>query len=261
MPIALIYHDVVEPGCFRDSGFEGGDADRYKLDRDFFERHLDAIQTASAQVPAIISSNRPGEHDLLLTFDDGGSSASVIASSLERRGWRGHFFIPTDYIGRPGFLSPDAIRALDRRGHVIGSHSASHPACISRLPKERILEEWSRSATALAQILGHPIQAASVPAGFYSDEVARAAAQAGIRVLFNSEPVRSMHRVDNCWVVGRFSIHRGHSSRTAGALAAGALAPRVEQWAFWNAKKMLKNIGGEAWFRFRKRALANGPGA
>jgi peptidoglycan/xylan/chitin deacetylase (PgdA/CDA1 family) len=261
MAIALVYHDVVETGRYRDSGFEGGDADRYKLDRELFERHLDAIQSASAHVPVTISSNLPATDDVLLTFDDGGSAGTLIASLLERRGWRGHFFIPTDYVGRPGFLSADAIRELDRRGHVIGSHSASHPQCISRLPEAQILEEWSRSAGALTQILGHVIKAASVPAGFYSDQVARAAAQAGIRVLFNSEPVRSVHRVDDCSIIGRFGIHRGHSDRDVAALASGSLAARLEQWAFWNAKKIVKNIGGEAWFRFRKRTLANGPRA
>ena len=190
--ITLTYHDVVEAGRFGDSGFSGGDADRYKLDRDVFEAHLDAIQAAAPSapitIPQLLAAGAASPHPVLLSFDDGGASASTIAALLERRGWRGHFFVPTDFIGQPAFLSAGEVRELDRRGHVIGSHSASHPLRISHLAPEQIAEEWLRSAGVLGDILGHPVETASVPGGFYSPTVARLAARAGIRV--SSTPSR-----------------------------------------------------------------------
>jgi len=40
---------------------------------------------------------------VLLTFDDGGVSChGPVADVLDRMGWRGHFFVPTDLIGRQG---------------------------------------------------------------------------------------------------------------------------------------------------------------
>jgi peptidoglycan/xylan/chitin deacetylase (PgdA/CDA1 family) len=194
---------------------------------------------------------------LMLTFDDGGASAyHVIADLLERRGWRGHFFIPTDYIGRPEFLSVSQIRDLHHRGHVVGSHSASHPQRISHLPESQIVAEWTRSADTLSEIVGQPVDIASVPAGFYSPAVAHAATQAGVRILFNSEPMMRVRRVGRCLVVGRFGLQQGDSDRLAAAFAAAAPVPRLARWTYWNTKKLLKAAGGEAWLAFRRRWFA-----
>src|SRR5437016_300230 len=128
--LAIMYHDVVEHGDFPSSGFPGEGAHVYKLRCEDFERHLDAIRDA---IPADAVSRIAARREwtgapVFLTFDDGGISAlHPTADLLERHGWRGHFFITTDRIGTPGFLSAAQVRELHARGHVIGSHSASHP--------------------------------------------------------------------------------------------------------------------------------------
>src|SRR5437879_513325 len=117
-----MYHDVVEDGNYASSGFPGEGADLYKLGRREFARHLEAIRAAI------------GSREVCLTFDDGGVSAyERVAGMIEQFDWRGYFFVTTDWIGRPGFLNAAQICELDRRGHVMGSHSCSHPtrmACI-----------------------------------------------------------------------------------------------------------------------------------
>src|SRR5450759_1307418 len=116
--LAIMYHDVVENGDFESSGFSGVAAHVYKLRREEFVRHLDAIARATARVSTVRKlEGRP----VLLTFDDGGVSFHhPIADLLESHGWRGHFFITTDRIGTPGFLTEAQLRELDRRGHIIG---------------------------------------------------------------------------------------------------------------------------------------------
>src|ERR1043165_6895947 len=105
--VALLYHDVVEPGEFYSSGFTGPEADIYKLDRQAFGRHLERIAGSDGR--------------FILTFDDGGISFyDSIAPALEQRGLVGYFFIATDWIGKPGFLSAAQIRELREQGHVIG---------------------------------------------------------------------------------------------------------------------------------------------
>ena len=61
----------------------------------------------------------------------------------------------------------------------------------------------------LADILGEPIEVASVPRGYYSRQAAASAARAGLKLLFNSEPVTRAHTVDGCMVLGRFSAGAG----------------------------------------------------
>ena len=90
----------------------------------------------------------------MITFDDGGASALLAGEELARRSWRGHFFIATDLIGRPGYLDWDGVRAVAEMGHVIGSHSCSHPDRMAACTWDQLMDEWSGSAAILAEELG-----------------------------------------------------------------------------------------------------------
>ncbi len=144
--LSLMYHDVVEPGCFAASGFPGEGAHRYKLEREAFRRHLEAIRASkgASHVGSIERAAPWGGRPVFLTFDDGGASAhDCIAAMLEELGWRGHFFITTGRIGSPGFVDKAQIRDLQRRGHMIGSHSHTHPTRMAYVPWEQMQDEWS----------------------------------------------------------------------------------------------------------------------
>src|SRR2546423_11100947 len=141
---SIMYHDVVENGDFASSGFPGEGANVYKLRREDFVRHLDAIGDVSCAVTTIRNLSLPTP--VLLTFDDGGASFHhPIADLLEAHGWRGHFFITTERIGTPGFLGDAEVRDLHRRGHIIGSHSATHPTRMAALTRAALDREWNTS--------------------------------------------------------------------------------------------------------------------
>jgi peptidoglycan/xylan/chitin deacetylase (PgdA/CDA1 family) len=194
---------------------------------------------------------------LFITFDDGGRSAYThIADALEERNWRGHFFVATDFIDTPAFLTGAQIRELHARGHVIGSHSASHPLRMAACTPARISEEWRASTEKLEDILGEKVSVASVPGGHFSKQVARAAAQTGIETLFNSEPVSRTYSIEGCRIIGRFSIQRNTSAQEAAALASGAASPRLRQFFWWNSKKLAKRLGGEFYLEARKKILS-----
>jgi peptidoglycan/xylan/chitin deacetylase (PgdA/CDA1 family) len=255
----LTYHDVVHGHDDDASGFPGRVPAHYKLEWEHFIDHLDRIDQATARTPDTVddllaSGTEPGSWSI--TFDDGGSSAVEISEELARRGWRGHFFIVTDLVGRRGFLAPDEIRALFSRGHVIGSHSCSHPERMSAIGWSELLREWQQSRQALSELLGTPITSASIPGGYYSREVARAAAAAGFAVLYTSEPTSRVRPIDGCRVIGRYMIHRDVDSRTAADLASARLAPRLRQQGFWNARKILKKIAPRAYLQMRARLLS-----
>jgi peptidoglycan/xylan/chitin deacetylase (PgdA/CDA1 family) len=252
--LSILYHDVTDPGDDNSSGFPGPAAARYKLAWPDFEEHLKAINTVLKSVPLAVSralAGSPQEPKLLLTFDDGGISSLRIAEYLQRLGWLAHFFISTDYIGRPGFLTAGDILQLSRNGHVIGSHSCSHPRRMSSCPWEQLVREWKQSADLLAQITGRPITIASVPGGNYSQRVGWAAAEAGISVLFTSEPTTRLSTAHRCRVLGRYGIVRGMSAATAANLAAGRFLPCLRQSIAWKSKMVLKSAAGSYYDRFR----------
>ena len=255
---SIMYHDVVEGNDFEASGFPGRDAALYKLGRKQFAEQLQAIKAAAQHGGARRILDPPIEPaaSFVMTFDDGGASAyTTIADMLEQYGWRGHFFITTDYIGRSAFMSRAQIHELHRRGHIIGSHSCSHPARMSSCSWEEMVREWTASVLVLSDILGEKIRIASVPGGFYSRKVAQAASRAGIEWLFTSEPTTKQMWVDGCRVFGRYTIQRWMSSPTVAGLATGRIQPRLRQMFLWNTKKLTKSLGGKYYLKARKALL------
>lgn len=236
--VNLLFHDVFmsDPA---ESGFRSPAADRYKLPLVQFDQHLAGLAALAA--PALPFS---------LTFDDGGESYySRIADRLERLNWRGLCFVSTDFIDRPGFLTRRQIRELDRRGHHIGTHSASHPSRMSACSDEVLRKEWTESVAVLQDILGRDVRVASVPGGYYSTAVAGAAAAAGIHTLFTSEPVTRVSVAGSCTIVGRFAIRQFNSPTLSARLVRTAPWTRWAMWLDWNTKAICKPILGPAYMR------------
>ena len=254
----LLYHDVTAAGAHAGSGFAGAGSDIYKLDTARFDAHLHALKQAFPLGPATM---RGGESELarvplMLTFDDGGVTAyTEVAPRLEALGWRGHFFITTERIGTPGFMSADQICDLHRRGHVIGSHSVSHPPVMSALSREDLLREWTQSIATLSDIIGEPVQVASVPGGYTSKQVAKTAAAAGISLLMTSEPSVHIARVGGLQVIGRFTIKHSTPPEAAVALAGYSPATQWRQWARWNGLKLVKKSLGRGYPLLREAML------
>lgn len=252
-----MYHDVVPEGRPEASGFPSPGAAIYKLTIPEFRAHLKAIREAiEARPVALVGQAYAHPCPLFFTFDDGGESfLHPIADLLEEHGWRGHFFISTDFIGTPGFLDAAQLCELYRRGHVIGSHSCSHPMRMAACSETQLRREWTGSVQMLSSILGAPVAIASVPGGYYSLQVAQTAAAAGIRTLFNSEPSTRLYEVDGCTVMGRYAVQTGMPAGRCAALASGRLFPAFQQSLLWNAKKLAKSVGGKAYLRFREAVL------
>jgi hypothetical protein len=255
---ALMYHDVVD-GDPDQSGFAGAGPARYKVSTASFRAHLDAMREALSDEPGVVDDLLAGDSGRaawLLTFDDGGSSALAAGEELARRRWRGHFFITTSLIGERGFLDASAIIELRRMGHIIGSHSDSHPTRMSSLPDRELRDEWQVSVDLLADLLGAEIRAASVPGGCYTKRVALAAAEAGIAALFTSEPVRTTEQVGKCLVVGRLSVMTSTSAVHASRIAAGDSGLWLREWVGWNVRKSARALLGSRYERVRGGVLS-----
>lgn len=253
----LMYHDVEGPDGVR-GGFEGSGPAVYAVADAAFRAHMDAVERSVGRPPvtgdALVAGRAP-TGAWLLTFDDGGSSAARVGAELARRSWPAHFFVVTDRVGEPGFLTWDEIRALAQQGHAIGSHSSSHPARISDCSDEQLRHEWTRSVELLSDAIGAPVTTASVPGGYYSPAVGRAAAAAGISCLFTSDPVRAVRSLDGYLLVGRYAVRRGTSAEQAAAAAAGRPGPWLRQRASWELRGVAKRLAGRHYRRLRTALL------
>jgi peptidoglycan/xylan/chitin deacetylase (PgdA/CDA1 family) len=246
LTFALIYHDIAAPSERESVGFPGPVAGRYKLAPEAFEAHLDALAGVGLWDP------QRGGAAAALTFDDGGASALHAASALEKRGWRGHFFITTGRVGTSGFLDADGVRELASRGHAVGGHSHTHPTYFGKLSRSEQLDEWRRSREALSELLGEPPPGASVPGGFFTPTVADTAAEAGYEWLMTSEPESKVRSEWGIPVMGRYTIWANTPAARAAAYARGARLPRARLWLEWNAKQRAKRLNPRAFEAARR---------
>jgi peptidoglycan/xylan/chitin deacetylase (PgdA/CDA1 family) len=245
----LGYHDVSGLSERDAVGFPGPMAALYKLQPEHFSAHLDAI-AASPVAPALAD----GASRAILTFDDGGASNAWIAAELERRGWRGAFFIVTEKIGAPGFLGAEQIRALAERGHEVGSHSHTHPTRMAALGARELQQEWQRSRELLAELLGSPPRSAAVPGGSLSQAVIAQAAAAGYERLFTSNPRARAVRHEHLRVLGRYTIWAADAPELAAKLIGGAPAPRARRWIAWEARSAARRLSPRAYGAVRAYA-------
>lgn len=250
--MSLMLHDVYRQKP-SESGFPGSGADRYKLELGEFDAQLTLLSRELGQRPSLVtetSSLAPGCMPVALTVDDGGvSSYTVIADRLDDLGWRGHFLVTTGFIGRPGFLKARHIRELHARGHVIGTHSVSHPQRFSACTWPQMMREWRDSIKALQDIIGQNVTVGSVPGGYYSRRVALAAGEAGLKVLFTSEPKTRIQRIGECRVFGRYAVRAGCRPTYSSELAALRSSALLREWVVWNGKKALKHAIGSGYSR------------
>ena len=239
--ISLMYHDIETASTAR----------RYSFSIREFKEHLSAIKAVVGLPPAVPGDD--GGSGYALTFDDGHVGWLQAAEALQELKWKASFFVITGRVGKAGALDGSVIRRIAGMGHVIGSHSVDHPFRISSRDDAFILDQWSRSKASLEDILGREVTSASVPGGFYSAKVGRAAEAAGLRHLFTSEPVATSWEVGACRIFGRFALTNGMSSRRIARIAAGARLEHSGQYLAWNLKKALKSIMMKPYLALRQR--------
>lgn len=204
-PIVLMYHDIFRDSV-KESGLSDDSADVYKVSESNFRSQVKAISD-------YLVNNNLSKDRVIFTFDDGGVSfLRVVAPILEEYCFTGLFFIITNRIGAEGFLSVDDIIDLKRRGHIIGSHSHSHPDNISVLQRDQIDEEWQESVSFLNNLLGVNVEYASIPNGYQSNNVLNSANQCGLRYLYTSTPTTKRKKMGDMIVIGRYVVLQGFSS-------------------------------------------------
>lgn len=226
--IAWMYHDVVSKEC-PVSGFQKPGAWKYTISVEEFEAQVARLQHYS---------------QVEFTFDDGGCSFfHTIAPILEKYGKRGIFFIATQYIGTPGFLTEREVNELDKRGHVIGAHSHTHPVKMSDMSTEGMRQEWKTSKQVLEQIVGHDVRVAAVPGGAVSARVLQSMRAEGFTELYTSEPTTSVTYKENAYIKGRFAVTKTSTSDGLVALMERR-GLRMKLWVRYHVLYVIKWILG-----------------
>jgi len=139
---------------------------------------------------ALLCGRRLPRRPILITFDDGYRDVFFHASPVLRRlGFRATAYVVSGRIsaGDPSFLTWPLLRALERRGIEIGSHTVAHRDLTS-LPDAALLDDLRRSRRTLERRLGHPVPWLAYPFGRNDARVRRQARHAGYLLAVTTQP-------------------------------------------------------------------------
>jgi peptidoglycan/xylan/chitin deacetylase (PgdA/CDA1 family) len=189
-----------------------------------FERHLEYYaagydNVSLEQLAAFLRGEwKPRRQGIIISSDDGlRTDYDVMAPALERHGFTGWFFVPSDLIVLPAteqvaaasaarvtpveeapngrvFMSPAEVRILAQR-HVVGCHTASHVRLSSALNPARLHAEIIDARRKLEAHTGAAISVfcwVGGEDGSYSRSAATVIREAGYRFSFmtGSYPIR-----------------------------------------------------------------------
>ncbi len=92
--------------------------------------------------------------EVIFTFDDGPHPKRTpqILDILDRYCVKAVFFM----IGEMAQRSPELVREIDRRGHIVATHTWSHPVSLNFVSEKRAGEQIEQGIAAVADALGRP---------------------------------------------------------------------------------------------------------
>jgi peptidoglycan/xylan/chitin deacetylase (PgdA/CDA1 family) len=209
--IFLLYHDIDsadEPCIYTDSARLNT-----VIDVNEFRAHMEYLKQRGyrvlsyAQYTELQHETRMIEMCMVLTFDDGHISNYTKAYPiLLELGFTASFYIITDKIGSPDYLSEDHILEMNQNGMEIGSHTHTH-RYLSTLPDEEKKLELQRSRQILQQITGQEIHSLAYPGGHFDRRTIACCKEAGFLSAMSCKVGKNAAR-ENHYILKRIEMRR-----------------------------------------------------
>jgi peptidoglycan/xylan/chitin deacetylase (PgdA/CDA1 family) len=128
------------------------------------------------------SSTPLPQKPIILSFDDGWADQFTYALPvLTKYNYPATFFVFTNAINRPGFLTWNELHQMTRAGMDIGGHSRSHPYLTTITSTSTLWGEIAESKQLLEQKLGVLINEFAYPFGLYNSSIVSLVKEAGYK--------------------------------------------------------------------------------
>jgi len=202
---AVIYHSVPQKSSIQ-----------FENQLRYYSRHYSSVTLSDLERLLNEGQWRKPKPGLLLTFDDGLRSHSEVAAPLlEKYGFCGWFFVPTEFVDTPTPLQRAAAKKqnilLDEdspgdrvamtwdqacklaENHVVGGHTATHVRLSQNLTAEELKREIPAAKNYLESRLGKTVDTFAWVGGeewSYSRSAAAAIRDAGFRFSFMTNSTR-----------------------------------------------------------------------
>ncbi|MFG1824466.1 polysaccharide deacetylase family protein [Microbispora bryophytorum] len=134
-----------------------------------------------------------GVPTVVLTFDDGTADHLAVAKMLSRRGLKGTFYVSSGRLGKRGYLSVAALRAIAKQGHEIGGHTLQHPHLPEMFDAAQQAQICDDRRTLLK--MGFAVRSFAYPFGAADEASKRIAMSCGYN---SARDINGLYRPDSC---------------------------------------------------------------
>lgn len=160
---------------------EEGRNDIYSVSPNVFSSHLQILADSgyNSILPNelydyLVHNTALPNKPFMITFDDSRiEHIAIAAPELEKRNFRGAFFIMTVTNNKKNYLTTDEIAELSERGHTVGLHSWDHVMVTkyndSTLWKQQVIDPQKK----LEKMIDKPVEYWAYPNGVYNHEAAK----------------------------------------------------------------------------------------
>ena len=201
--------------------------DKYCVDEDRLVRQLDRCSRAALPVVCLKHnwrSSPDGANAVVATFDDGSASDFELAfPRLLERGCSADFFVNGSTVGKPGYVTWEQLKEMDRAGMSIQSHGSEHVP-LTLLGGQALQEQLLRGRAEIQERVGSEVEFLSVPFGFMNSRVLDAALEVGFTAVCDSVswPARMGNRI-----IHRIAVERSTSDREFESLVFRSATPFI----------------------------------
>ena len=262
------YHHAKIPILLYHALFEGrAHTEKYAVAMDTFDQHINYLSEKgfeSISFNAFLDGFQPDPRKkyIIITFDDGNYSDYSIAFRILRRyGFVATFFVTVGRIGVRHYLDWDHLKEMVHGNMSIQSHSLNH-FFLSDLSNGNLQKELTESKKILEDKFSLPIHFISLPGGFYSWRVLKAAQGAGYKGVATSGP--GLNRLgtleEEFKLYKRFVITRKIRMDGFQEIVHGHLLFNAKSQVVYQLKSMAKKVLGSRgyymiwsrWFKYER---------
>jgi len=110
------------------------------------------------------------EKPVMITFDDSRADQFTTAlPELNKRGFKGVFFIMTVALNKPGYMTKEQVKQLADENHIVGSHTYDHKN-VKTYTVDDWVEQIQKPSQQLQSITGKPVEYFAYPFGLWNKE-------------------------------------------------------------------------------------------
>ena len=243
--IPIVLHKVVESKCI---DFE--DITVATL-RKILNKSPDSYVTIN-DVDELSTSS--GKFMYMITFDDGHvSDYKIVFPLLKSLDITATFFINTNNIGKPGYLTWRMIKEMKSKGNVFGSHGHNHFK-MTDISEEACRYEFLKSKEIYELHTGDIMKFFSFPYGAYNKNLLQLSKQYEYKNCFISKH-GVIYKIEN--VIPRNSINCSMSQIDIAKILNPSLTTIIKWKGEDLSKNFIKNVIGDDYYRFLRRKILN----